>query len=46
MGGVGCETEPVSKNEEFQAFAKKALDTVDEHGTAALGRGSTRSARS
>jgi elongation factor Ts len=36
MVGVGCETEPVSKNEEFQAFAKKALDTVDEHGTAAL----------
>ena len=36
MVGVGCETEPVSKNEEFQAFAKKALDTVDEHGVAAL----------
>jgi elongation factor Ts len=36
MVGVGCETEPVSKNEEFQAFAKKALDTVDAHGLAAL----------
>jgi elongation factor Ts len=29
---VGCETEPVSKNEEFQAFAKKVLDTVDSEG--------------
>jgi elongation factor Ts len=38
MVGVGCETEPVSKNEEFRAFAKKALDTVDEDGTAALDR--------
>ena len=36
MVGVGCETEPVSKNEEFQAFAKKALDTVDADGVAAL----------
>ncbi len=36
MVGVGCETEPVSKNEEFQAFAKKALDTVDADGLAAL----------
>jgi elongation factor Ts len=30
--GVGCETEPVSKNDEFQAFAKKVLDTVDAQG--------------
>jgi elongation factor Ts len=29
---VGCETEPVSKNDEFQAFAKKVLDTVDAGG--------------
>jgi elongation factor Ts len=29
---VGCETEPVSKNDEFQAFAKKVLDTVDSDG--------------
>jgi elongation factor Ts len=30
--GVGCETEPVSKNEEFQAFAKKVLETVESNG--------------
>jgi len=36
MVAVGCETEPVSKNGEFQAFAKKALETVDEHGVEAL----------
>ena len=29
---VGCETEPVSKNEEFQAFAAAVLDAVFEHG--------------
>ena len=28
MVAVGCETEPVSKNEEFQAFAKKVLEAV------------------
>jgi elongation factor Ts len=32
MVAVGCETEPVSKNDEFQAFAKKVLDTVDAQG--------------
>ena len=32
MVAVGCETEPVSKNDEFQAFAKKVLDTVDAKG--------------
>jgi len=26
--GVGCETEPVSKNEEFRAFAERALETA------------------
>jgi elongation factor Ts len=34
--GVGCETEPVSKNDEFQAFAKKALEVVHEHGVDAV----------
>jgi elongation factor Ts len=33
---VGCETEPVSKNDEFQAFAKKVLETVDEKGSDAV----------
>jgi len=36
MAAVGCETEPVSKNEEFQAFARKVLDTVDAQGVEAL----------
>ncbi len=36
MVAVGCETEPVSKNEEFQAFAEKALDLVDAQGADAL----------
>ena len=36
MVAVGCETEPVSKNESFQAFAKKVLDTVDESGPEAI----------
>jgi elongation factor Ts len=35
MVAVGCETEPVSKNEEFQNFAKKVLDAVDQHGVGA-----------
>jgi elongation factor Ts len=29
---VGCETEPVSKNDEFQSFAKSVLDAVHENG--------------
>ena len=33
--GVGCETEPVSKNEEFQAFAERVLRAVHEGGVAA-----------
>jgi elongation factor Ts len=33
--GVGCETEPVSKNDSFKAFAAKALEHVAEDGTAA-----------
>lgn len=34
--GIGCETEPVSKNEAFQAFAEKALRAVHAGGTGAL----------
>jgi elongation factor Ts len=33
--GVGCETEPVSNNDEFLAFAKKVLELVDEQGVGA-----------
>ncbi|HEY4348423.1 MAG TPA: translation elongation factor Ts [Gaiellaceae bacterium] len=29
---VGCETEPVSKNDDFRAFAQKVLDAVFESG--------------
>ena len=36
MVAVGCETEPVSKNDEFQAFAKKVLETVDAGGIDAV----------
>jgi elongation factor Ts len=32
---VGCETEPVSNNEEFLAYAKKVLDAVDAGGVGA-----------
>ena len=32
MVAVGCETEPVSKNDEFQAFAKSVLDAVEAGG--------------
>lgn len=35
MVAVGCETEPVSKNDEFRAFAKKVLDVVDTGGVGA-----------
>ena len=38
MVGVGCETEPVSKNDEFQAFATKVLDSAHEQGVEALER--------
>jgi elongation factor Ts len=38
MVAVGCETEPVSNNDEFQSFAKKVLDLVDAEGTGAVGR--------
>jgi elongation factor Ts len=33
--GVGCETEPVSNNEEFLEFAKMVLLTIDEKGVGA-----------
>jgi elongation factor Ts len=33
---VGCETEPVSKNDEFFAFAKKVLETVERDGPNAV----------
>jgi elongation factor Ts len=36
MVAVGCETEPVSKNDEFQAFAKKVLDVVEAEGPDAV----------
>ena len=36
MVAVGCETEPVSKNDDFQSFAKKVLDTVDVDGVNAV----------
>jgi elongation factor Ts len=32
MVAVGCETEPVSNNDEFLAFAKKVLDTIEASG--------------
>ena len=38
MVAVGCETEPVSKNEEFQAFGQKALDLVEAEGIDAVAR--------
>lgn len=35
MVAVGCETEPVSKNEEFRAFAERVLDAVAADGPGA-----------
>jgi len=32
MVAVGCETEPVSNNDEFLAFAKKVLEAVEQDG--------------
>jgi elongation factor Ts len=37
MVAVGCETEPVSKNDEFQAFAEKVLRAVKDRGPDAVG---------
>jgi elongation factor Ts len=36
MVAVGCESEPVSNNDEFQVFAKKVLDAVDANGVDAV----------
>ncbi len=36
MVAVGCETEPVSNNEEFMIFAQRVLDAVEKHGTDAV----------
>jgi elongation factor Ts len=33
IAGIGCETEPVSKNDEFQEFATKVLRAVHAEGT-------------
>jgi elongation factor Ts len=35
MVAVGCETEPVSNNDEFLAYAKKVLDLVEANGVGA-----------
>jgi elongation factor Ts len=35
--GIGCETEPVSKNDEFRAFAQKVLRELHSDGPQALG---------
>jgi len=36
--GIGCETEPVSKNDEFHAFAEAVLRAVHADGSDAAGR--------
>jgi elongation factor Ts len=36
MVAIGCETEPVSNNEEFGAFGKKVLDLVEAEGVDAV----------
>ncbi len=36
--GIGCETEPVSKNDEFRAFAEEVLRTVHADGSDAAAR--------
>jgi elongation factor Ts len=37
MVAIGCETEPVSKSDEFQAYAEKVLRAVHEGGVDAAG---------
>jgi elongation factor Ts len=37
MVAVGCETEPVSNNEEFLIFVQRVLNAVEQHGPAAVG---------
>jgi elongation factor Ts len=36
MVAVGCETEPVSNNEEFLVFVQRVLDAVERHGEGAV----------
>src|ERR1044072_6161081 len=36
MVAIGCETEPVSNNDEFLAFAKKVLEAVESDGPGGL----------
>ncbi len=36
MVAVGCETEPVSKNDEFLAFAERVADAVEQDGETAV----------
>src|SRR5262249_28105281 len=36
MVAIGCETEPVSNNEEFEAFGKKVLELVEAEGVDAV----------
>jgi elongation factor Ts len=36
MVAVGCETEPVSNNEEFLIFVQRVLDAVERHGSDAV----------
>jgi elongation factor Ts len=38
MVAIGCETEPVSNNEEFEAFGRKVLDLVEAQGIDAVAR--------
>ena len=38
IAGIGCETEPVSKSDEFQAFAERVLRAVHAEGPAAAER--------
>ncbi len=38
MVGIGCETEPVARNDEFLAFAERVLKTVDAEGLQAAER--------
>ena len=45
IAAIGCETEPVSNNEDFLAYAEKVLTTVFDGGDAAVARGRARRAR-
>jgi len=38
IAGIGCETEPVSKNDEFQTFAERVLRAVHAEGPSAVER--------